>query len=72
VADRRRPDRLEEALRGLLHGRPRRPAPPPDDLGARLANVERELQDVRTRINALFFTVLTAVVGDIAGRLVLG
>jgi hypothetical protein len=33
--------------------------------------MEREVQEVRTRINALFFAVLTAALGDLAGRVVL-
>lgn len=67
----RRPDRLTDALRGLGLGRPRRVPPPEGDLRARLTAMEREVQEVRTRINALFFAVLTAALGDLAGRVVL-
>lgn len=38
----------------------------------RVAELERQVQEVRTRINALFFAVLAAALGDLAGRLVLG
>ena len=38
----------------------------------RLDALEHDVREVRTRINALFFAVLTAALGDLAGRLVLG
>ncbi|MGE3961146.1 MAG: hypothetical protein AB7F65_05635 [Dehalococcoidia bacterium] len=41
------------------------------DLQARLDALEQEVREVRTRINALFFAVLTAALGDLAGRVVL-
>ncbi len=73
---RRRPDPIGDAVRGLLgvRARSRRPEPATDsrDVPARLAALEREVQEVRTRIHALFFAVLTAGLGDLAGRLVLG
>lgn len=68
---RRRPDPIGDALRGLLAGsrsRQRRPDPPAD-VPARLAALERDVQEVRTRIHALFFAVLTAGLGDLAGRM---
>ena len=67
----RRPDRIADALRGLGVGRPRRVPPPEGDLSARLAAMERDLQEVRTRVNALFFAVFAAALGDLAGRVVL-
>ena len=68
-----RPDRLTEALRALLlrpgdaRGRPR---PPADDHAARLEHLEGDLREVRTRINALFFTVIAVALGDLVSRLV--
>lgn len=73
-----RPDRLGDALRGLGLGRPpRHPAGrgdgvPAGDLNVRLTALEEDVREVRTRINALFFAVLTAALGDLAGRVVLG
>jgi hypothetical protein len=80
-----RPDRLGDALRGLgighpPHRPPRVPAgrsedqerAPRADLDTRLTALEQDLREVRTRINALFFAVLTAALGDLAGRVVLG
>jgi hypothetical protein len=71
---RRRPDRVGEALRGLAAGRHRRverSTEVGDEAGARLAALEREVQEVRTRVNALFFAVLTAAAVDLIGRAVL-
>ena len=66
------PDRLAESLRALLPllrtGRPRPPAP---DDATRLDYLEQELREVRTRVNALFFSVLAVALGELAGRLVL-
>ncbi|MQA00308.1 MAG: hypothetical protein GEU80_13440 [Dehalococcoidia bacterium] len=67
------PDRLGDAVRRLLAvRRPQAPRPAADDLPGRLDRLERDVQEVRTRINALFFAVLTAAAGDLVGRLVLG
>lgn len=65
-----RPDRLATAVRALLA---RRTAAPParGDSEARLAALERELQEVRTRVNALFFAVISVALGDLIGRAVL-
>jgi HAMP domain-containing protein len=72
---RRRPDRLGDAVRRLARhrwtGRATPPAPA-GEIALRVAELERQLQEVRTRINALFFAVLAAALGDLAGRLVLG
>lgn len=38
----------------------------------RLDALGHDVREVRTRINALFFAVLTAALGDLAGRVVLG
>ncbi len=62
------PDPLGDAVRRVARGA----APRRDDVNWRVAELERELQEVRTRINALFFAVLTAALGELVGRLVLG
>lgn len=69
----RRPDRLAEALRGLGLGlgRTRRAPLAEHDVVGRLDAVERELNEVRARINGLFFAVLTAGLGQLAGQVVL-
>ena len=59
-------DRLGDAIRAWRQARSRRPAA---DLGEQLQYLERDVQEVRTRVNALFFTVLAAALGDLAGRL---
>jgi hypothetical protein len=35
-----------------------------------LEYLERDVQEVRTRVNALFFAVIAAALGDLVGRLV--
>jgi len=87
-ASRRRPDRIADALRGLGFGHtPRTPRVPEPEASSHASNdtaahltrvaqrldaLEHDVREVRTRINALFFAVLTAALGDLAGRLVLG
>ncbi len=70
------PDPLGDAVRGVARGAtPHKDGEKDegkDDVGWRVAKLERELQEVRTRINALFFAVLTAALGELVGRLVLG
>lgn len=61
-------DPLGDAVRRIARGA----APRKDDVNWRVAELERELQEVRTRINALFFAVLAAALGELAGRMVLG
>jgi hypothetical protein len=58
--------RLVRALRRVV-GTPDRP--PARGLSEQIAYLERDLQEVRTRLNALFFTVLTAAIGELAARL---
>ena len=41
------------------------------DAPVRLDVVEREVQEMRTRVNALFFAVITAGVADLVARTVL-
>ena len=76
MTDRKQGDPLAAAVRRLASRRARSVAPagsaPPRDMDSRLTELERELREVRTRINALFFAVLTAALGDLAGRVVLG
>ncbi len=60
-------ERLADALRSL-RGTSQRP--PATDLREQLQYLERDVQEVRTRINALFFTVLTVALSDLVGRLV--
>ena len=68
-----RPDRLADAVRSLAaRGRAAAPpAPPREGAPARLDALEREVQEMRTRVNALFFAVLTAGDADLVARTVL-
>ena len=63
-----RPDRLTETLRALLP----RPRQRPGDRTQRirLDHLEEDVREVRTRVNALFFTVIAVALGDLVGRLV--
>lgn len=70
------PDRLARAMRALLLGdrtvdAPREADAPHLDHAARLDAIEREVQEMRTRVNALFFAVITAGVADLVARTVL-
>lgn len=76
----RPPDRLARAVRALVLGERMRgtaPTPPaarpeaPPRLDARMDTIEREVQEMRSRVNALFFAVLTAGVADLVARAVL-
>ena len=63
-----RHDRLAEAVRALVpRSRTRSPA---DDEATRLAHLEEDVREIRTRVNALFFTVIAVALGDLVGRLV--
>lgn len=63
-------DRLGETLRRLAGRAPARERPPADDLAARLDYLERDLAEVRTRINGLFFGLIAVALGEIvAGAL---
>ena len=69
-----RPDPLGRLARDIARVRAKRPAAqeaPSRDFDARLDALEQDVREVRTRINALFFAVLTAALGDLAGRVVL-
>ncbi len=68
--DRRTEARLARAIRALLPFRSRS-GPRPADPTARLEWIERDLGEMRWRVNALFFAVLTTAVGALIERLVL-
>ncbi len=57
--------RIARALRAL-HPTPRRA---PTSLAQHVEYLERDVQEVRTRVNALFFAVLTAAVAPLIVRL---
>jgi hypothetical protein len=59
-------DRLADAIRAVRGAPQRRP---PRDMREQLQYLERDVQEVRTRVNALFFAVLAAALGDLIGRL---
>lgn len=69
----RRRDPLGEAVRRVVLGRAHRATTPHagGDIAARLAALEREVSEVRMRVNALFFTVIAAALGDLLARTVL-
>lgn len=56
------------ALRRELRGDPPQ-RPPARDFREQLTYIERDLLEMRTRVNALFFTVLTAAIGQLIARL---
>ena len=70
----RRPDRLAVALRRMLGARPQQVEDPrahaPLEVGSRLDALEREVGEVRTRVNALFFAVISVAIGDLVVRAV--
>ncbi len=58
--------RLARALHGLLgHTHTRLPA---RDLTEALAYLERDVEEVRTRVNALFFAVLVSALGQLVTK----
>ena len=63
-----RPDRLAETLRALLPRARQRPSARTQQI--RLDHLEEDVREVRTRVNALFFTVIAVALGDLVGRLV--
>jgi hypothetical protein len=60
------PDRLARAVRALYAARSR---PPAADLATQLRYLEADLRELRQRINALFFAVLSAVLVGALERL---
>lgn len=74
----RRPDPLGRIVRGIARQRGaggKRPELPTRDVHARLDALEHDVREVRTRIDALFFAVLTAALVEtivqVAGRVAL-
>ena len=64
--------RLATAIRALIRDvLPRRERPPTSHTATRLDYLERDVSGVRTRVNALFFTMLSVALADLVGRLVL-
>ena len=59
-------DRLDRAVRGVFGGRA--PLPPAANPAEHLAHLEREMHDVRTRVNGLFFAVIAANLGEVIAR----
>ncbi|MEE8421305.1 MAG: hypothetical protein V3S31_00860 [Dehalococcoidia bacterium] len=66
------PDALGTGLRALLAGLLGRKPPRPNARTQRLRidYIEGDLREVRTRVNALFFTVIAVALGDLVARLV--
>lgn len=66
-------DPLAEALRSslprLLLGL-RQAGPPAKTQRDRIERLEHDLRETHTRINALFFTVITVALGDLVARVV--
>jgi hypothetical protein len=58
--------RLARALR-MLVGQPRT-RPPARDLTEAFAYLERDVEEVRTRVNALFFAVLVSALGQLVTK----
>jgi hypothetical protein len=69
--DRTGSERLAEALRQALTRGEAAPPPSPHDVPGRLAALEREVGEARTRVNAPFFAVLTVALTDVFARAVL-
>ena len=59
--------RLARALRGLVGGHAHT-RPPARDLTEALAYLERDVEEVRTRVNALFFAVLVSALGQLVTK----
>ena len=59
--------RLARALRAVTGGRVE-PRPPARDLTEALAYLERDVDEVRTRVNALFFAVLVSALGQLVTK----
>lgn len=79
-APRRRPqpDRLGEALRVLVRARRASSVPeastPPSlvEVGVRLASLEREVGEVRSRVNGVLFAVVASVLTQLVSKVVAG
>ena len=72
------PDRLAEALRVLARARHAAPrieaAAPPSlaEVGLRLSALEREVGEVRSRVNGVLFAVVASVLAQLASKVVAG
>lgn len=72
------PGRLPEALRMLGRARRVQRATPPAssltlfEVGLRLASLEREVAEVRSRVNGVLFAVVASVLAQLATRVVAG
>ncbi len=72
------PDRLAEALRVLARARRTAPrieaAAPPTliEVGLRLSALEREVGEVRSRVNGLLFAVVASVLAQLVSKVVAG
>lgn len=75
------PDRLAEALRVLARARRTTPsaprveaAAPPSlaEVGLRLSALEREVGEVRSRVNGVLFAVVASVLAQLVSKLVAG
>ncbi len=70
--------RLAEALRVLSRARRAAPiaahAAPPTllEVGLRLASLEREVAEVRSRVNGVLFAVVASVLAQLATKVVVG
>lgn len=74
-----RPDRLGEALRVLVRARrattlPAARATPPSliEVGVRLASLEHEVGEVRSRVNGVLFAVVASVLTQLVSKVVAG
>lgn len=70
-------DRLGEALRALVRARRAVPAPPATapsliEVGVRLASLEREVGEVRSRVNGVLFAVVASVLTQLVTKVVAG
>jgi hypothetical protein len=66
------PDALRTGLRALIARLLgiATPRPPARTQRLRIDHLEGDLREVRTRVNALFFTVIAVALGDLVARLV--
>lgn len=75
----KQPDRLAEALRVLARARRGVPAPAAPlvsssmvEVGLRLSALEREVSEVRSRVNGVLFAVVASVLAQLATKVVAG
>jgi hypothetical protein len=75
----KQPDRLAEALRVLARARRGTPAPAASpvslslvEVGLRLSALEREVGEVRLRVNGVLFAVVASVLAQLVSKVVAG